>query len=101
MLMALWMETFPHEPPKTNDSRPTGCLLVSPQDRILGMEHNGERYGLQHNGESHAIVRAILNSTVDPLGCDIYVSRYPCALCVKIMVQAGIRKAYYFPAHDW
>jgi hypothetical protein len=110
MLMSMWMESFPHAPPKTNDSRPTGCLLVSPQDRILVMEHSGE---------SHAIVRAILKSTIDPLGCDIYVSRfflsnsrYPCSLCnpisltfyslgTKLMVQAGIRKCYYFPSKDW
>jgi deoxycytidylate deaminase len=90
-----------------------GCVLVDPRDRILS---------LQCSGESHAIVRAILSAPRDPHGCDIYVSRFPCSLCTKMMVQvalslilgigkiytftqAGIRKIYYFPAKglemDW
>ncbi|KAJ3091635.1 Cytidine and dCMP deaminase domain-containing protein 1 [Quaeritorhiza haematococci] len=42
-----------------------------------------------------------MSSTQDTKGCDIYVSRFPCALCTKVMVQAGIRKCYYFPAAAW
>jgi deoxycytidylate deaminase len=93
MLMALWMELYPSNPTKTQTSvRPTGCVLVDQRDRILS---------LQHTGESHSIVRAILSSPIDPQGCDIYVSRFPCSMCMKMMVQAGIRKVYYFPAKDW
>ena len=72
MLMALWylfklfisrMEHYPSAATKTVSSvRKTGCLLVDPRDRILS---------LQHTGESHAIVRAILQSTADPHGCDV------------------------------
>ncbi|KAJ3331039.1 Cytidine and dCMP deaminase domain-containing protein 1, partial [Kappamyces sp. JEL0680] len=97
MLIALWMELYPVRPSKTAVAvRPVGCVLVDPRDRILS---------LQYSGEAHAIVRAILKSPVDPHGCDIYVSRFPCSLCTKMMVQAGIRKIYYFPAKglemDW
>jgi len=92
MLMALWMERYPYPQPLTNAAKPTGCVLVTPQERIIS---------LQHNGEAHAIVRALLFSNIDPRGCDIYVSRFPCALCTKIMIQANIRKCYYFPASEW
>ena len=102
MLMALWMEMFPIDeklerlPPST---KRTGCILVSPQEKVL-------RFGIsnliiEHNGAAHAIHRAILNSKVDPRGCDLYVSRFPCSMCVKLIVQAGIRKCYYFPSAEW
>ncbi|KAH6582619.1 hypothetical protein BASA60_001864 [Batrachochytrium salamandrivorans] len=94
MLMALWMERCPRQAPLVTslEVRPTGCVLVDPRDRVLVLESTGE---------AHAIVRAILQCVQDPRGCDIYVSRFPCAMCVKVMVQAGIRKVYYFPADKW
>lgn len=117
MLAALWMELYPSTDLKTvYSTRRTGCVLVDQRDRIIS---------LTCTGESHAIVRAILKSPIDPHGCDMYVyklpylsiykskpgplsryvSRFPCSLCTKMMVQAGIRKIYYFPAKgleiDW
>ncbi|KAI8893510.1 cytidine deaminase-like protein [Globomyces pollinis-pini] len=93
MLMALWMEWYPSPITKTLYAvRPTGCVLVDQRDRVIG---------LQYTGESHSIVRAILNCPVDPRGFDIYVSRFPCSMCTKMMVQAGINKVYYFPAKDF
>ncbi|KAJ3325364.1 Cytidine and dCMP deaminase domain-containing protein 1 [Boothiomyces sp. JEL0866] len=84
MLIALWMELFPQPKAKTlYGVRPSGCVLVDSRDRILS---------LQCTGESHSIVKAILSSPVDPIGCD---------MCTKMMVQAGIRKIYYFPAKEW
>lgn len=92
-LMALWMEKYPCPPRITSNAvRPTGCVLVSPDDRVLALDRTGE---------AHAIVRAILNCENGVGGSDIYVSRFPCSLCTKVMVQAGIRRIYYFPALDW
>ncbi|KAJ3382862.1 Cytidine and dCMP deaminase domain-containing protein 1 [Lobulomyces angularis] len=103
MLIALWMQLFP-KPVFFNAAQPTGnnkfkfakirkgVVLVSAEERILVADSNGE---------AHAIVRALLNSPVPPKGCDVYVSRFPCSLCTKIMVQAGVRKCYYFPAKKW
>eukprot|EP00842_Homolaphlyctis_polyrhiza_P005845 jgi/Hompol1/6261/HPOL_004925-RA len=64
MLMALWMERFPakHPPVTSFAVRPTGCVLVSPTERVLALESTGE---------AHAIVRAILRSHMDPRGCDM------------------------------
>jgi hypothetical protein len=68
MLTALWMEFYPTTEYKTVHSvRPTGCVLVDQRDRIIS---------LQCTGESHAIVRAILKSPIDPHGCDMYVYLY-------------------------
>lgn len=62
MLMALWMEQYPSQIKSSTSVRPTGCLLVDKSDRIIA---------LQSTGESHAIVRAILKSRMDPTGCDM------------------------------
>jgi pyrimidine deaminase RibD-like protein len=63
MLMALWMEKYPSLEPKTSQSvRKTGCVLVDKNDRILS---------LQSTGETHAIIRSILTSKIDPKGCDM------------------------------
>ena len=92
MLMALWMELYPSPKPLTLKSvRPTGAVIIDQLDRVVQ---------LSSTGESHAIVRAILMSPIDPQGCDVYVSRFPCSMCVKMMVQAGIRKIFYFPAKE-
>jgi deoxycytidylate deaminase len=93
MLLALWMEMYPRETVITSQAvRPTGCVIVDERDRIIALEHTGE---------AHAIVRAVLNCNADLKGSDVFVSRLPCPLCTKVMVQAGIRKIYYFPAKEW
>ncbi|KAI8904009.1 cytidine deaminase-like protein [Gorgonomyces haynaldii] len=95
MIMALWMEQYPtkQQDRKTSQAvRATGCVLVDPRDRIIALDRTGE---------AHAVVRALMRSAVDPRGCDIYMSRFPCPLCTKMMVQAGIRRIYYFPAKEW
>ncbi|KAJ3350865.1 Cytidine and dCMP deaminase domain-containing protein 1 [Entophlyctis luteolus] len=70
----------------------TGAVLVDGQDRVVSIERTGE---------AHAAVRCILFATTEVKGCDLYISRFPCALCMKIAVQAGVRKIYYFPAEKW
>jgi pyrimidine deaminase RibD-like protein len=77
MLMALWMEIYPRPTPLTSQNvRPTGCILVDSRDRVVALERTGE---------AHAVVRAILGSAVDVRGCEVYVSRFPCATCTKVM----------------
>jgi hypothetical protein len=68
MLIALWMEKYPLSPPplfqnRLGEARSTGCVLVDPKERIVG---------LNHTGESHSIVRVILQCPVDPRGFDMY-----------------------------
>jgi tRNA(Arg) A34 adenosine deaminase TadA len=56
---------------------------------------------MESTGESHAIIRAIMNAQIEAKNCDVYVSRFPCATCTKMMVQSGINRVYYFPAQYW
>ncbi|KAJ3216754.1 hypothetical protein HDU67_009080 [Dinochytrium kinnereticum] len=86
------MELYPSTPPTTATALPTGAVLIDPRDRVLALDRTGE---------AHAAVRCILSASGEVLGSDMYVSRFPCALCMKVMVQAGVRKIYYFPAERW
>lgn len=61
MLFALYMELYPTN--KYSTARKTGCVLVDKNDRILALEYSSE---------AHAISRAILNTKIDPKGCDMY-----------------------------
>ncbi|KAJ3099205.1 Cytidine and dCMP deaminase domain-containing protein 1 [Phlyctochytrium planicorne] len=71
---------------------PTGAVLVDPKDKVLALDRTGE---------AHAAVRCILSASGEVLGSDMYLSRFPCALCMRVMVQSGIKKVYYFPAKLW
>ena len=90
--MALWMELYPRKPQiSSSNVRNVGCVIV---DR-------GKIVALGSTGEAHAVVRSILGCSVETKGCDVFVSRFPCALCVKLMVQAGIARIFYFPSSSW
>ncbi|KAJ1561042.1 hypothetical protein HK405_005112, partial [Cladochytrium tenue] len=83
----------PHHRGTSYRALPTGAVLVDARDRVVALEATGE---------AHAVVRCILSAVTPELqGCDLYVSRYPCSLCVKMAVQAGVRKIFYFPAARW
>lgn len=87
-----------------------GACIVNPRKRIVGIGYNGMPDGLdkefpwEREGEwldtkypyvVHAELNAILNSTQDLNGCEIYVSLFPCQECAKAIVQSGIKKIYY------
>lgn len=87
-----------------------GACIVNPKKRIVGVGYNGMPYGLDNafpwtrEGDwtetkypyvVHAELNAILNSTQDLSGCEIYVSLFPCQECSKAIVQSGIKKIYY------
>ena len=44
----------------------------------------------------HAEYNAIINKgAVDPRGCTIYVTLFPCHECAKLLVQSGVVKVVY------
>ncbi|XP_050552061.1 deoxycytidylate deaminase isoform X2 [Spodoptera frugiperda] len=44
----------------------------------------------------HAEMNAILNKNViDVKGCDLYVTRFPCNECAKVIIQSGISTIYF------
>jgi dCMP deaminase len=87
-----------------------GCLLVV-DNRIVSMGYNGFLPGCAHNsvvrdGHEQATVHAEQNAIADCAkrgvscaGAAAYVTHYPCLICMRILLAAGIRAIYYI--HDY
>lgn len=100
-------------------SRPTGAIIVR-NKQVLSTGYNGSMPGIAHctddgacfrrssgasdagkydncrsaHAEANAIAQAAKNG-IDIEGAEIYVTLYPCYVCTKLLVQAGIKKVYY------
>jgi len=99
--------------------RSTGAIIVK-EKRILATGYNGPPQGLLHcdelggclrerlnipSGERHELCRAIhaeqnaiiqaakLGINID--GATLYVTNYPCFICAKMLINAGIKKIVY------
>ena len=49
----------------------------------------------------HAEYDAILSTGTPPVkDCTLYVTKYPCNDCAKVIVQSGIREVIYVPDND-
>jgi len=99
--------------------RSTGAIIVK-EKRILATGYNGPPQGLPHcdelggclrerlnipSGERHELCRAIhaeqnaiiqaakLGINID--GATLYVTNYPCFICAKMLINAGIKKVVY------
>lgn len=99
--------------------RSTGAIIVK-EKRILATGYNGPPQGLPHcdelggclrerlnipSGERHELCRAIhaeqnaiiqaakLGINID--GATLYVTNYPCFICAKMLINAGIKKIVY------
>jgi len=100
-------------------SRPTGAVIVK-NKQVLSTGYNGSMPGIAHcsdegacfrrssgagdagkydscrsaHAEANALAQAAKSGTnVD--GSSIYITLYPCYVCTKLLVQAGIKKVYY------
>lgn len=98
--------------------RQVGALIVK-DNRILTTGYNGAPSGLKHcleigclrqqmnipsgerqelcraiHGEQNAIIQAALHG-VSIKGATIYITTQPCAMCAKMIVQAGINRVVY------
>jgi dCMP deaminase len=94
--------------PKTQ----VGACIVNPKDNhILSIGYNGLPYGFDDdefawedsddfvmNKNSyivHAEANAILNSSHDLEGSDVYVTMFPCNECAKLLAQSKVKKVIY------
>lgn len=85
-----------------------GALLVK-DNRIISTGYNGTLSGLDNECEDlfnttydyvvHAEANAIINAYKlginDLEQCEIFITHSPCANCLKLIAQAGIRKVYF------
>ncbi len=83
-----------------------GCLLVR-DNRIISQGYNGFLPGLDHksivrDGHEQATVHAEQNAIADCArrgvsceGCCAYITHYPCIICCRILLAAGIKEIKY------
>jgi dCMP deaminase len=102
--------------------RNVGAVVVK-EKRILATGYNGAPVGLEHcleigcireksgigsgerhelcrglHGEQNAIIQAAYHG-VPIKEADIYTTHLPCSICVKMLINAGIRKIYYMEGY--
>jgi dCMP deaminase len=87
-----------------------GCLFVK-DNRIISQGYNGYLPGCEHRailreGHEQATVHAEQNAISDCAkrgvscnGCTAYITHYPCIICCRILLAAGIKHIKYI--HDY
>ena len=87
-----------------------GCILVK-DNRIISQGYNGFLPGAKHksivrNNHEQATVHAEQNAladcakrTVSCDGCTAYITHYPCIICARLLLAAGIKRIKYL--HDY
>jgi dCMP deaminase len=88
------------------DRLQVGCLLVK-DNRIVSQGYNGFLPGCHHqsivrDGHEQATVHAEQNAISDCAkrgvsceDCTAYITHYPCIICCRILLAAGIKKIKY------
>jgi dCMP deaminase len=88
------------------DRLQVGCLLVK-DNRIVSQGYNGFLPGCHHqsiirDGHEQATVHAEQNAISDCAkrgvsceNCTAYITHYPCIICCRILLAAGITKIKY------
>ena len=83
-----------------------GCVLVN-ENRIISQGYNGFLPGCPHisiirNNHEQATVHAEQNAIADcakrGVSCDgstAYITHYPCIICTRVMLAAGIKNIKY------
>lgn len=92
MVLALWMEMFPLGSDEANSDgsfKKVGAVLVLPNDMIYAVD-------CSRNGV-HGVARLLMAHPDVLQDCKVFVSRKPCSLCTKLLVQSQIKRVFYFP----
>ena len=84
-----------------------GCCIVSASNRVLSLGYNGMPEGMseteelwkspiKYNYVIHAEANALLNyNRKFPKGAKLFCTLYPCEICAKLIIAAGIKKVFY------
>ena len=95
MIIALWMEDLVEEAPEHH--RKVGAVLVSPNDVIMAADCSRD--------EVHAVARLLAKHHDKAEGCKMFMSRKPCPLCAKLLVQSKVKRVLFLPfepeCHRW
>lgn len=85
-----------------------GCYIVTPNNKPISTGYNGpirgiddKQFSLKPPGKYFEIIHseenAILNCYEDLSGTTVYVTGHPCSRCLKMMIQAGIKRIVWGP----
>lgn len=77
---------------------PVGAVLVGPDRTVLAQAGNRTREG--HDPTAHAEILVIREAALQLqserlVGCDLYVTLEPCAMCAAAIAAARIRRLYF------
>lgn len=88
-------------------STKVGCVIADDNHIPLGVGYNGFPRGIEDTPERlndrptkyklvvHAEVNAVLNATAPVRGATAYNSLAPCSDCMKLMINAGIKRVVF------
>ena len=89
MVIALWMEKFPVERVEADPFKRVGAVLVLPNDMIYAVD-------CTRNGV-HGVARLLMAHQDNLQDCQVFVSRKPCSLCTKLLIQSKVKRIFYLP----
>ena len=106
-----WNEYFKEISQVTSKRSPcerlkVGCVLVK-ENRIISQGYNGFLPGFPHesivrNNHEQATIHAEQNALCDcakrGVSCNesiAYITHYPCIICARLLLAAGIKQIYY------
>ena len=87
MILALWMENFVDEAPK--DHKQVGAVLVLPNDVVYAADCSRD--------DVHAVARLLMTHYDKADGSKMFMSRKPCAMCAKLLVQSKVKRVLFLP----
>lgn len=94
-------------------STKVGCVIVSPDRRVVSLGFNGLPAGVRDSADRladrevklaltiHAEENALLFAKGSVADCTAYVTRRPCSQCAAKLIQSGIREVCYLYDEDF
>ena len=89
MVIAKHMEEFAVERLDIGEFERVGAVLVLPNDMIYAVD-------CSRNGV-HGVARLLMAHQDTLKDCKVFVSRKPCSLCTKLLVQSKVKRVFYLP----
>ena len=92
MIIALWMEDFVDTTTTSDEEIPynkAGAVMVLPDDKICAVDCSRAR--------AHAAARLLITHHDKAKGSRVYMSRKPCSLCSKYLVQSKVERVLFLP----
>ena len=84
MILALWMERFVKKSPE--DHNQVGAV---PNDVVYAADCSRDRV--------HAVARLLINHHDKAEGSKVFMSRKPCPVCAKLLVQSKVKRVLFLP----